>query len=94
MEGGARLAPAADLHRAATWGAALRFAARLSGSSATVIGRTALEVDGDRLVLRLPATLAPLYGDAVEDAHRTLGETLGLKPQVTHDSAARRWFGG
>jgi exopolyphosphatase/guanosine-5'-triphosphate,3'-diphosphate pyrophosphatase len=77
-----QLADADDLERARCWGLAMRLGQRLSGGVAGPLRRSALAVDGERLVLQLEDDDAPLYGEAVEKRHRALAGALGLSAGV------------
>lgn len=68
--------------RAHTLGLALRLAHTLTGGVVTLLGRTALTLDEERVSLRLPESLAPLAGDAVVRRLEALARVLGRKAAV------------
>lgn len=70
------------LDHAELWGRAIRLAQRLSGGTASLLKRTALESDGERLLLRLRKSDAGLYSDAVRKRHRQLAGALGLRAEL------------
>ncbi len=72
-----RLAPAADLAKAGRWGHLMRLAEKISGARAMLLERTAIKVEGERLVLDLGDARA-LYGEAAEVQHRATATALGL----------------
>lgn len=77
-----QLAQTDDIEHARLWGLAMRLGQRLSGGIAGPLRRSSLAVDGERLVLRLDADHAALYGEAVEKRHRALAGALGLTAAV------------
>lgn len=76
------LASEADLRRARRWGAAIRLGQRFSGGVAAPLRRSALRMDGGRLMLDLPAEDRALLGDAVEKRFRQLATEMGLVPAL------------
>jgi len=89
----ASLCSPADLTRAVRWGAAMRAGLRLSASVPEVLERSEVAAENNRLVLRLPADLAPLYDDGIAQQHRSLAELLELTPvlEAGEASAPARW---
>jgi exopolyphosphatase / guanosine-5'-triphosphate,3'-diphosphate pyrophosphatase len=81
-----RLAGPDLLARAARWGAAMRLGEKLAGPASAVLADTALASDRGRLVLRLPAAHAALYGEGAEQQHRLLAQALGLEPAVVAEA--------
>lgn len=77
-----QLAHTDDIEHARLWGLAMRLGQRLSGGIAGPLRRSSLAVTGERLVLRLEADHAALYGEAVEKRHRALAGSLGLTAAV------------
>lgn len=80
--GGGKLVGEEATKRAIAWGLAMRLAQRLSGGTRKPLEDSSLcRVDG-KLELRLPGSLAKLYGDSVEKRHVQLSEILGLEPLI------------
>jgi exopolyphosphatase / guanosine-5'-triphosphate,3'-diphosphate pyrophosphatase len=61
---------------------AFRVAYPISVAMEDVLPKTALFAKGDRLVLGLPADMAPLAGDRLLGRMRQLGKLLGLEPRI------------
>lgn len=72
------------LEHADRWGRAIRLAQRLSGGTASLLKRTALSVDGERLLLSLKASDRALYSDTVRKRFRQLAAALGLEPVLAN----------
>ncbi len=72
------LAPPEDLAEAIEWGLALRLCRRLSGASNESLQNTALNIEGNTLVLRMTKDRAPLFGAPNEKDLRLLAGRLGL----------------
>jgi exopolyphosphatase/guanosine-5'-triphosphate,3'-diphosphate pyrophosphatase len=70
------------LHRANILGLAFYLAQALSGGTPGVLKRTALNVRNGSLILKLPRTRAPFWGETVERRLKVLGRTLDLKPAL------------
>ena len=68
------------LDHADRWGRAIRLAQRLSGGTASLLRRTGIAVEGQRLVLRLEESDRSLFSDAVRKRFKQLGSALGLEP--------------
>ncbi|WP_026783102.1 Ppx/GppA phosphatase family protein [Pleomorphomonas koreensis] len=68
--------------RARTLGAVLRVAYLVTASMPDVLPRTALSIDGDRLVLELPADLADLAGERLAKRVVQLAKIGGFKDGV------------
>ena len=66
-------------HRAETIGQAVRLAFRVSGGARSVLGRSALIVDKDRLSLRLPDNGSSPFDDSVARQFDTLAATAGMR---------------
>lgn len=80
-----RLASAADLQRAAAWGYAVRLCRRLGGGSTRPLMRSALQAEGEDLILTLESSLADLLSESVEKDLRNLAGNLNLKPRIKID---------
>jgi len=77
--GGGKLAGEEATKRAIAWGLAMRLAQRLSGGTRKPLERSSLcRIDG-KLELRLPGSIAKLYGDSVQKRHGQLSSMLGLE---------------
>lgn len=70
------------LEHAGQWGAAIRLAQRLSGGTERLLGRTAVALDGDDVVLRLKAKDRAIYSDAAARRHRQLALLMGGSARV------------
>jgi exopolyphosphatase/guanosine-5'-triphosphate,3'-diphosphate pyrophosphatase len=68
--------------RARIVGCAIRAAHMLSVGMPGVIPRTRLVIDGDKLVLEIPADLAPLDGERLRRRFATLAELVEKKPRL------------
>ena len=66
-------------HRAEVIGEAVRLAFRISGGAPSVLARSALIVDGDRLSLRLPDDGASPFDEAVARQLEALAATAGMR---------------
>ena len=77
-----RLAAAADLREAITWGLATRLCRKFSGCIAQTLSGSTLAVQDGRLVLAISAPLRPLYTEPVEKDLRTLANWLEIEPVV------------
>ncbi|GAB5488142.1 MAG: exopolyphosphatase [Parasphingorhabdus sp.] len=77
--GGGKLAGGDATQRAIAWGLAMRLAQRLSGGTRRPLERSSLcRIDG-KLELRLPGSIANLYGDSVQKRHYQLSSMMGLE---------------
>jgi len=74
------LASARGLDRARVLGAAFRVASLIAAGMSGVLGKTALALEGGRLVLVLPAELGALGGERLMGRMKTLGRLLGREP--------------
>ena len=74
------LASAADLHRAKTWGLALRLGQRLTGGTARPLESCHLIRRNSQLVLALTEECAGLYGEVVDRRLASLAKHLGMMP--------------
>ncbi len=63
-------------------GLALRLAHTLSGSAPGLLGRTRLAVEGERLLLKIPAEGEVFRSETVERRLRTLARSLGLAGEI------------
>jgi len=72
----------ATAHRAEILGVALRLAYTLSAGTADMLAGTALDVRGDRLVLRLDEDVGVFSGEAVLRRLDRLAQEMGLDPVV------------
>ena len=79
------LVDARVLEHAEFWGGAIRLAQRLSGGTASLLKRTAVEADGARLLLRMKKRDSSLYSDAVRKRHKQLAAALRLQPELVLD---------
>ncbi len=70
------------LEHAERWGIAIRLAQRLSGGTASILKRSALAIDGDRLLLQLRKADERLYSDAVRKRFRQLGAAIRKQPEL------------
>jgi exopolyphosphatase/guanosine-5'-triphosphate,3'-diphosphate pyrophosphatase len=77
-----RLASAAELREAVTWGLAIRLCRKFSGCIAQSLSESTLSYRGDRLVLSVGRRLQPLYTEAVEKDLRLLAAWLDAEPVV------------
>ena len=77
-----RLASAADLREAVTWGLATRLCRKFSGCIAQTLSGSALGLRDGRLVLAIDAPLRALYTDAVDKDLRLLAGWLEVEPAV------------
>lgn len=79
----AALCSEGELRRARHWGLAIRLAQRMSGGVEAPLRTSSLSLEGDdRLVLRLPAAEAPLYGEPVERRLKTLAAALDRRAEA------------
>jgi exopolyphosphatase/guanosine-5'-triphosphate,3'-diphosphate pyrophosphatase len=84
-----RLASAADLREAITWGLATRLCRKFSGCIAQTLSGSSLTRQDGRLVLAIDAPLRPLYTEPVEKDLRVLANWLEVEPFVARaDSPA------
>ena len=67
-------------HRAEVLGEAMRLAFQVSGGAPSVLERSALVVDEDRLSLHLPDDGSSPYDDSVARQLQALAATTGLRP--------------
>jgi exopolyphosphatase/guanosine-5'-triphosphate,3'-diphosphate pyrophosphatase len=74
-----RLASAADLQQARTWGLAIRLGQRMSAGLAGPLHRTRLELGRTSVRLVLEPGDRALYGEAVEKRHGALAAAMGRK---------------
>lgn len=80
--GGGKLAGEAATQRAISWGLAMRLAQRLSGGTRGPLERSSLaRIDG-KLELKMPGSIAKLYGESVRKRHNQLGTMLELEPTL------------
>ena len=77
-----RICSPAEIAAAERWGLALRLGQRFSGGVADALVGSRLELDGNRLVLRLEKGHAALYGEIVERRHRTLAQAFEREPAL------------
>jgi exopolyphosphatase/guanosine-5'-triphosphate,3'-diphosphate pyrophosphatase len=84
-----RLAPAAELRDAVTWGLAIRLCRKFSGCIAQSLSGSALGRRDDRLTLAINAPLEPLYTEAVGRDLRLLAGWLEAEPAVEVTAAER-----
>jgi exopolyphosphatase/guanosine-5'-triphosphate,3'-diphosphate pyrophosphatase len=77
-----RLASAALLHEAGSWGLAIRLCRRLGAGSRVSLLTSRLRRDDARLTLWVHPTRAQLVSDQVLGDLKTLAEWLGLQPQL------------
>ena len=77
-----RLASAADLREAVTWGLATRLCRKFSGCIAQTLSASALDLRDGRLVLAIDAPLRALYTDTVDKDLRLLAGWLEVEPAV------------
>jgi exopolyphosphatase/guanosine-5'-triphosphate,3'-diphosphate pyrophosphatase len=84
-----RLASAAELREAATWGLAIRLCRKFSGCIAQSLAGSALTWGERRLVLTIQEPLRPLYTEAVEKDLRLLARWLEAEPFVEAAPAKR-----
>ena len=72
----------AEASRAKAAGLAMRLAYTFSGGVISLLEKTALRRDGDRLMLELPDHANVLVGDVVQSRFRTLAQELGCQPCI------------
>lgn len=77
-----KLAPPALVERARLLGAIMRVAYLVSASMPTILPRTSLTVEKDKLVLRLPEDLADLGGERLFNRLRQMARLIGKEPAV------------
>ena len=70
------------LDHAGQWGAAIRLAQRLSGGTEKLLGRTAIRLDGDEVVLALRARDRALYSDIAARRHRQLAASMNCTARL------------
>lgn len=70
------------LKRARQWGLAMRLAQRLSAGVEAPLRDSTLRIEGDELVLRLPARDSALLGEVVERRLKALATSLDRKPRA------------
>lgn len=75
-----RLASAADLGEAVTWGLATRLCRRFSGCIAQTLAGSALKRRGGQIILTVDGPLEPLYTESVEKDLRLLASWLEAHP--------------
>ena len=68
--------------RAKAAGLAMRLAYTFSGGVISLLQKTALRREGDRLILELPNHADVLVGDVVQSRFRTLAQELGCQPCI------------
>ncbi|MFI4986543.1 MAG: Ppx/GppA family phosphatase [Alphaproteobacteria bacterium] len=68
-------------------GMALRVAISASGGVAALLRRTALSLEGDRLILHLPGDTADLEGEQMARRFEALAATIGRRPAITKNGA-------
>ncbi|MFA7601936.1 MAG: Ppx/GppA family phosphatase [Novosphingobium sp.] len=87
-----RLASAADLREAATWGLATRLCRKFSACIAQPLSGSTLSHEGGRLVLTIGEPLRPLYTESVTKDLRLLAGWLGAEPaaQIVGELAAAK----
>ncbi|MEM1152298.1 MAG: Ppx/GppA family phosphatase, partial [Pseudomonadota bacterium] len=79
----ANLLSSKQLRRARQVGHSMRLGAVLSGRSADILKRAALQKNGECLVLRLPRSEAAMVSESVERRLNQTADILGLTPKVT-----------
>ncbi|MCW3798687.1 Ppx/GppA family phosphatase [Sphingomonas sp. BN140010] len=79
------LVEARVLEHAGYWGRAIRLAQRLSGGTASLLKRTTVEQDGERLLLRMKKRDSGLYSDTVRKRHKQLSAALKLRAELALD---------
>jgi len=84
-DGVGALVEARVLEHAENWGRAIRLAQRLSGGTASLLKRTAVDLDRNRLLLRMKKRDEGLYSDTVRKRHRQLAAALDLEPDLVLD---------
>ena len=77
-----RLASAADLRQAATWGLAIRLCRKFTGCAAPALADSGLALDNGTLTLSVSEALRPLYTEGVSKDLRLLAEWLKAQPAV------------
>jgi exopolyphosphatase/guanosine-5'-triphosphate,3'-diphosphate pyrophosphatase len=77
-----QLAPPRTIERARLLGAAMRVAYLVSASMPAILPRTALTVEKDRLILRLPEDLSDLAGERLGNRVRQMARLIGKEPTV------------
>ncbi|MDA0338417.1 MAG: Ppx/GppA family phosphatase [Proteobacteria bacterium] len=75
----------AEVERARTMGLALRLAQRISGGTKELLSQSALEMDGDQLVLKIEEGGGYMIGEAVERRLGMLASSLNRKPAIRVD---------
>src|SRR5262249_23399035 len=83
-----RLASAAELRDAITWGLAIRLCRRFSGCIAQTLSGSTLQRQGGKLVFSIEEALQPLYTETVEKDLRLLAAWLELEPVAKPASEA------
>lgn len=78
----ARLAGESELREATAWGLGVRLAHRLGAGAKAPLAASRLEVEGARVVLHLPARLAPLATAPVEKDLAALASWIGMSPRL------------
>lgn len=76
------LAKPDEIHRAVSWGLAIRLCRRLTGLAPQLFSGSALSVLDGQLVLSIAPAIAPLATDIVEKDHKLLADHLSLKPVI------------
>lgn len=84
-----RLASAAELRAAVTWGLTTRLCRKFSGCIAQSLSGSALRLANGSLVLAVDPALRPLYTEAVEKDLRLLAAWLEVEPAVETREAER-----
>lgn len=74
------LVDARVLEHAERWGSAIRLAQRISGGTASLLRRTAVAVQEDKLILSLSQADEALYSETVGKRFRQLANALELEP--------------
>lgn len=82
-----RLAGAADLEEAITWGLATRLCRKFSGCISNSLAGSTLGLHGGKLVLTVSGPLRALYTDAVDKDLRLLAGWLEAEPAVDLESS-------
>jgi exopolyphosphatase/guanosine-5'-triphosphate,3'-diphosphate pyrophosphatase len=77
-----RLASAADLHEAVTWGLAIRLCRKFSGCVTRSLSGSTLSREGGRVVLGVKPPFHPLVTEAMEKDLRVLANWLQLEPAI------------
>jgi len=83
--GGGKLSGDKATQRAIAWGLAMRLAQRLSGGTRKPLEQSQLRKIDGKLELKMPGSMAKLYGDAVQKRHNQLAAILDLEALLVTD---------